>query len=223
MKPNKHDDMCPCTRFRAQPEFCQCGAVERDEIVKDTSRRFGERLREIDQNPEPQPNVPALADAAMIDAAFKALPPDACGAIATGEMQRVIDAALRAAKDQSSSIIATFEAAYPDHYWHVAKGKITASEPLYGAIIYDIFGNEIGDGESDVSADEALRIAIEDAGLDIPAPQPRAPLTAGAAAKLSVFLEALPEWGCISNDERAVEILKFQQSGYDLSAYEEGR
>lgn len=61
MKPNKHDDMCPCTRFRAQDEFCTCGAVARDEIVKETSRRFGERLREIQQSPPPQTraSVPA--------------------------------------------------------------------------------------------------------------------------------------------------------------------
>jgi len=43
----KHDDFCPCTRFRAQPEFCRCGAVERAEIVADVSKAFGERLRAI--------------------------------------------------------------------------------------------------------------------------------------------------------------------------------
>ena len=66
-----------------------------------------------------------------------------------------------------TGVIAAFEAAYPELYWHVAKGKITAGEPLYGAIITDAFGKEIGDGESDVSADEAFRIAIEDAGLSL--------------------------------------------------------
>lgn len=54
---NKHDDMCPCTRFRAQDEFCTCGAVAREEIVKDTSRRFGERLHEIQRTPSPQPRT----------------------------------------------------------------------------------------------------------------------------------------------------------------------
>ncbi|WP_159953146.1 DUF551 domain-containing protein [Rhizobium sp. 18065] len=62
MKQNKHDDMCPCTRFRAQDEFCTCGAVARDEIVKDTSRRFGERLREIQRTPSPQPNLSGWQD-----------------------------------------------------------------------------------------------------------------------------------------------------------------
>lgn len=47
MKLSKHDDMCPCTRFRAQPEFCTCGAIERDEIVADVGKKFGNRLREI--------------------------------------------------------------------------------------------------------------------------------------------------------------------------------
>lgn len=46
----RHDDFCPCTRFRAQPEFCQCGVIERAEIVEGVSRAFGQRLREINQN-----------------------------------------------------------------------------------------------------------------------------------------------------------------------------
>lgn len=44
----RHDDFCPCARFRAQPEFCRCGAVEREEIVSDTARRFADRLKAID-------------------------------------------------------------------------------------------------------------------------------------------------------------------------------
>ena len=57
MKPNKHDDMCPCTRFRAQDEFCTCGAVERSEIVADVSKAFGKRLGEIMRSPSPQPRT----------------------------------------------------------------------------------------------------------------------------------------------------------------------
>lgn len=45
----RHDDFCPCTRFRAQDDFCQCGAVAREEIVTETVQAFGERLREIDR------------------------------------------------------------------------------------------------------------------------------------------------------------------------------
>ena len=37
--------------------------------------------------------------------------------------------------------------------------------------------------------------------------------------KLSDFLEALDEWGCDDNAERAREILEFQRTGYDLDAY----
>lgn len=39
--------------------------------------------------------------------------------------------------------------------------------------------------------------------------------------KLSAFLEALDEWGCVDNQDRAKEILEFQKGGYDLSAYRE--
>lgn len=49
----KHDDFCPCTRFRAQPEFCRCGAIERAEIVADVSQAFAKRLREILRSPAP--------------------------------------------------------------------------------------------------------------------------------------------------------------------------
>lgn len=55
----RHDDICPCTRFRAQNEFCTCGAVARDEIVRGTSRRFGERLREIVGKPMPRKRATA--------------------------------------------------------------------------------------------------------------------------------------------------------------------
>lgn len=60
-----------------------------------------------------------------------------------------------------TGMIAAFEQAHPEFYWHIAKGKITAGEPLYGAIITTMIGTEIGHGESDVSADDAFRIAID--------------------------------------------------------------
>lgn len=67
------------------------------------------------------------------------------------------------------SVVAAFEEAYPEFYYHIAKGKICAGEPLYGAIITTVGTTEIGHGESDISADDALRIAIENAGLTVPA------------------------------------------------------
>ena len=42
-------------------------------------------------------------------------------------------------------------------------------------------------------------------------------------SKLSDFLDALDEWGCEDNDERAEAIAEFAVGGFDLSAYEEGR
>jgi hypothetical protein len=41
------------------------------------------------------------------------------------------------------------------------------------------------------------------------------------AQKLADFLDALDEWGCEDNLERAKQILDFQRSGYDLSEYRE--
>lgn len=52
--------------------------------------------------PQPAPDVAISRD--MIDAAYKALPPDACGTIAEGEMERVLMAALRAAAPQPASV-----------------------------------------------------------------------------------------------------------------------
>jgi hypothetical protein len=40
--------------------------------------------------------------------------------------------------------------------------------------------------------------------------------------KLADFLDALEEWGCDDNLERAKAILEFQRHGYDLSEYEDG-
>lgn len=54
--------------------------------------------------PAPQPTPDVAISRAMIDAAYKALPPDACGTIAEGEMERVLMAALRAAAPQPASV-----------------------------------------------------------------------------------------------------------------------
>jgi len=37
--------------------------------------------------------------------------------------------------------------------------------------------------------------------------------------KLSSFLDALDDWGCDDNGERAEQIIEFQRAGYDLDAY----
>lgn len=37
--------------------------------------------------------------------------------------------------------------------------------------------------------------------------------------KLSSFLDALDEWGCEDNIERAEQLIEFQRTGYDLDAY----
>lgn len=55
--------------------------------------------------------------------------------------------------------VEAFDKDHPELYWHIAKGKITAGEPLYGAIITDMAGNELGHGESDVNAVDAFKIA----------------------------------------------------------------
>lgn len=92
------------------------------------------------------------------EAALSLVPPQAAG-----EMETAGPTA--AARGDVRGSFAAFEVAHPDLYWHIAKGKISAGEPHYGAIICTDGGTEIGEGESDVSADEAFRIAIEDAGL----------------------------------------------------------
>jgi len=43
----------------------------------------------------------------------------------------------------------------------------------------------------------------------------------GETEKLFAFLEALDEWGCEDNAERASAILDFIASGYDLNAYKD--
>lgn len=58
----------------------------------------------------------------------------------------------------------SFERAFPDLYWHVAKGKLTESEPMYAALI--LRGEEeIGSGESNISAAAAFNIAFRNADL----------------------------------------------------------
>lgn len=76
-----------------------------------------------------------------------------------------IDTALSAQVQDVAGTVEAFDRDHPELYWHIAKGKITASEPLYGAIITDIRGNELGDGESNVSAIDAFNIAVDDAAL----------------------------------------------------------
>jgi Lar family restriction alleviation protein len=54
--------------------------------------------------------------------------------------------------------LAEVEAGIPGAFWHVAKGRLTATEPLYAALILS-GDEEIGSGESE-DADEAVRIAL---------------------------------------------------------------
>jgi hypothetical protein len=60
----------------------------------------------------------------------------------------------------AAGTVEAFDKDHPELYWHIAKGKITAGEPLYGAIITDLRGNELGHGESDESAIDAFNIAV---------------------------------------------------------------
>ncbi|MDR6589504.1 hypothetical protein [Agrobacterium tumefaciens] len=73
--------------------------------------------------------------------------------------------ALSAQVQDVAGAVEAFDRDHPELYWHIAKGKITAGEPLYGAIITDLRGNELGDGESNVSAIDAFNIAVDDAAL----------------------------------------------------------
>lgn len=74
-------------------------------------------------------------------------------------------AALSAQVQDVAGTVEAFDRDHPELYWHLAKGKITAGEPLYGAIITDIRGNELGDGESNICAIDAFNIAVDDAAL----------------------------------------------------------
>jgi hypothetical protein len=44
-------------------------------------------------------------------------------------------------------------------------------------------------------------------------------MTDAFAQNLADFLDALDEWGCDDNLDRAKQILDFQRCGYDLSEY----
>jgi hypothetical protein len=76
-----------------------------------------------------------------------------------------LEAALSAQVQDVAGTVEAFDRDHPELYWHLAKGKITAGEPLYGAIITDIRGNELGDGESNICAIDAFNIAVDDAAL----------------------------------------------------------
>lgn len=100
------------------------------------------------------------------------------------QVERIVVAALSAASPATAvGIVDEFDTVYPELYWHVAKGKIAAGEPLYGAIIATIGGTEIGHGESDLSAEAAFALAISDAGLP--------PLQARAIAAEARLAEAV--------------------------------
>lgn len=47
-------------------------------------------------------------------------------------------------------------------------------------------------------------------------------MTDSLEQKLADFLDALDEWGCEDNLDRAKHILEFQRHGYDLSEYDDG-
>lgn len=80
---------------------------------------------------------------------------------------------------------------------------------LYGA------GVSIPLGVLDASASSAKNLTAESP------PVPRLGVIApdGFEQKLGDFLDALDEWGCQDNAERAQAILEFQRTGYDLDAY----
>lgn len=48
-------------------------------------------------------------------------------------------------------------------------------------------------------------------------------LTPDQVTRLSHYLDALDEWGCEDNEERAKELAEFMAGGFDLSSYEEDR
>lgn len=88
---------------------------------------------------------------------------------AANALQTEVDL-LRSTIDEPASTalverLTTFDRDYPEFYWHVAKGKNCAGEPLYGAIITRMNGTEIGHGESNVSAEAAFEAAFVHSGL----------------------------------------------------------
>ena len=82
------------------------------------------------------------------------------GYIAKDAARQEIRSALTAQVQDVAGAVEAFDKAHPELYWHIAKGKVTAGEPLYGAIITDLRGTKLGHGESDVSAIDAFNIAM---------------------------------------------------------------
>lgn len=115
-------------------------------------------------------------------------------------------AALREENAGTSNIIAAFERDYPELYWHIAKGKVCAGEPLYGAIITLQGGDEIGHGESELSAEDAFRIAFVNSGLPTP-PSYRTPSKAEIISAVDTIYRAngadLDQWtaGVLPSDD----------------------
>lgn len=112
----------------------------------------------------------------------------------------------KALEGVTPGFMVAFERDYPELYWHVAKGKISAGEPLYGAIITLPGGTEIGHGESNVSAEDAFRVAFVNSGLPTP-PSYHAASRAEVRHALETILRAngadLDEWtdGVLPSDD----------------------
>lgn len=103
--------------------------------------------------------VPTVTDE-MVDRAWRAY--QDFGWSTEQGMRYAVEAAFAASRERHvTGLIAEFEEFHPEFYWHIAKGKICAGEPLYGAAIFNSNNVEMGHGESDDSADEAFRIAID--------------------------------------------------------------
>jgi hypothetical protein len=106
---------------------------------------------------------------------------------------------LRKALETRSGLLGAFERDYPELYWHIAKGKVSAGEPLYGAIITLQGGTEIGHGESNLSAEDAFRIAFLNSGIPTP-PSYSLPSRAEVRHALETIYRAngadLDQWAC---------------------------
>ncbi|SOD00249.1 hypothetical protein SAMN05216358_5353 [Rhizobium sp. AN5] len=151
----------------------RCGDGYQDEIINAGWHYWNAALSAAEPQPVPSVAVKAL-DTCAVDLLLynllgeaiqegmhKATNPDW---VTKDFTQTVTYIALRSTiSAQVQDVAGTVEAFDKDHpelYWHIAKGKITAGEPLYGAIITDSKGNEIGHGESDASAVDAFNVAV---------------------------------------------------------------
>ncbi len=74
-------------------------------------------------------------------------------------------------------------------------------------------------GEEYLSTLEELIEGIRALHEQASPPAPRVVAPDDYREKLSSFLDALDEWGCDDNGERAEHIIEFQRTGYDLDAY----